>query len=208
LLHAGVGEWEALEEPWRECLQLAWDAYRAGTVPVGAIVVDANGRVVARGRDRIFEAQSTDGSLAGTRLAHAEVNALAQLPVTARYFDHTLYSALEPCLLCVGAAAMSTVGSIRYAAADPSGGACHAEIAFEELVRRKLVIEGPYGGWAAELAQALSVAFWLTRERRYDWIVDSHGREAERAAKRVLALGDPGPRLADALPRLLDAVAV
>jgi tRNA(adenine34) deaminase len=203
-----VGEWEALEEPWRECLQLAWDAYRAGTVPVGAIVVDTDGLVVARGRNRVYEAGTANGVLAGTRLAHAEVNALAQLPVTARYFDHTLYSALEPCLLCVGAAAMSTVGSIRYAGADPSAGARHEEIAFRELAGREVAIEGPYGGWAAELAQALSVAFWLTRERRYDWIVDAHGTEAERAAKRLLALGDPGPRLADALPRLLDAVAV
>jgi tRNA(Arg) A34 adenosine deaminase TadA len=202
-----VQEWEALEQPWRECLQLAWDAYRAGTVPVGAVIVDADDRVVARGRNRIFEARGGSGSLAGTRLAHAEVNALAQLPATVRYAEHTLYAALEPCLLCVGATVMSTVGTIRYAAADRNGGACHAGPGLESLVRRELAIEGPCGGWAAELAETLSVAFWLTRERRYGWIVEAHGAGAERAAKRLLALGDPGPRLEEALPRLLDAVA-
>src|SRR4051812_29795 len=40
--------WNALGEPWRECFRLAWAAYRAGTVPVGAVVVrDADAAIVA-----------------------------------------------------------------------------------------------------------------------------------------------------------------
>jgi tRNA(Arg) A34 adenosine deaminase TadA len=204
----GVAEWALLDEPWRECLQLSWDAYRAGTVPVGAVVVDGDGRIVARGRNRIFEAPGRPGTLGGTRLAHAEVNALAQLPATARYLDHTLYTALEPCLLCLGATLMSTVGAVRYAASDPSGGACALDIPLERLMPYRLEVAGPAGGWPAELAATLSVAFWLTRDRRYGWIVEAYGPDVERAAKRLLALGDPGPRLEEALPRLLDAVAV
>ena len=203
-----MGEWELLDEPWRECLQLAWDAYRAGTVPVGAVVVDGSGRIVARGRNRIFEAPGRPGTLAGTRLAHAEVNALAQLPASARYLDHTLYTALEPCLLCLGATLMSTVGALRYAASDPSGGACRGGLPLDELMPHTLAIEGPCGGWGAELVATLTVAFFLTRERRFGWIVEAYGADADRAARRLLALGDPGPRLEEALPRLLDAVAV
>ena len=81
---------------------------------------------MARGRNRIFD--PLDGGVAGTRLAHAELDALAQLPVTRRYRDHTLYSSLEPCLLCVGATTRSKVGAVCYAAVDPYGGACNAEM--------------------------------------------------------------------------------
>ena len=45
--------WAALEQPWRECLAEAWEAYKAGACPFGAVVVDPQGQVVARGRNRI-----------------------------------------------------------------------------------------------------------------------------------------------------------
>jgi hypothetical protein len=55
-----------------------WDAYVAGTIPVGAVVVDDAGEVVSRGRNRIFD-DAHDTSLARSRLAHAELNALIPL---------------------------------------------------------------------------------------------------------------------------------
>ena len=36
------------------CLSLAWEAYGAGTIPVGAALVDAEGAVVAEGRNRVY----------------------------------------------------------------------------------------------------------------------------------------------------------
>ena len=48
-----------LDARWRATLELAWEAYLAGTIPVGAVVADADGRVVARGRNRIFEPAGT-----------------------------------------------------------------------------------------------------------------------------------------------------
>jgi tRNA(Arg) A34 adenosine deaminase TadA len=203
-LHAFVQAWAALAAPWQASLELAWEAYRAGTVPVGAVVVDGEGEIVARGRNRIFEDGANNGTLAGTRLAHAEVNALAQLPSSARYESHTIYAALEPCLLCLGATLMSTVGAIRYAAADPAGGACRATIRTPDLERRGLAIDGPLEGWPSRLVQTLSVAFWLTRaSARYRWILDAYGPEQRSPAARLLALGDPGEQLEEALPRLL-----
>jgi len=52
-----------------------WEAYLAGTIPVGAVVVDEAGEVLSQGRNRIFD-EPRDGHLGGSRLAHAEVNAL------------------------------------------------------------------------------------------------------------------------------------
>ena len=46
--------WEELEPAWRAAFELAWEAYAAGSIPVGAVV--ANGAtIVARGRNRLFE---------------------------------------------------------------------------------------------------------------------------------------------------------
>jgi hypothetical protein len=60
----------------------------ADTIPVGAAVAGADGSVVACGRNRIFDPPGR--GLSGSRLAHAEVDALAQLPATAQYRDHVL----------------------------------------------------------------------------------------------------------------------
>ncbi|HZC30041.1 MAG TPA: hypothetical protein VE261_00890, partial [Gaiellaceae bacterium] len=70
-----MDRWQELDEPWRVSLELAWEAYLAGTIPVGSAVVASDGTVVARGRNRIFDPSGR--GLSGSRLAHAEVDALA-----------------------------------------------------------------------------------------------------------------------------------
>jgi tRNA(Arg) A34 adenosine deaminase TadA len=192
-----------VDEPWRTCLALAWDSYRDGTIPVGAVVTDANGAIVARGRNRIFE---PDGSaLAGTRLAHAEVEALAALPSSTRYQDHTLYSALEPCLLCVGAALMSTIGRVEYAAVDPYGGACRAELG---LPKQPFTVEGPVGGAPGRIAAMLSAAYWLRRQSELaPTIVAAFGPGPTADAERLFALEPlPSGHFDEALPALLEAI--
>jgi tRNA(Arg) A34 adenosine deaminase TadA len=99
-----------------------WDAYVAGTIPVGAVVVDDAGEVVSRGRNRIFD-DAHDTSLARSRLAHAELNALIPLGSERTYEALSLYTALEPCHLCLSAAISVRIGTLHYAAPDPYGGA-------------------------------------------------------------------------------------
>ena len=196
-------EWDELAEPWRVSLELAWEAYLARTVPVGAVVVDGAGRIVARGRNRIFEAR--DAALAGTRLAHAEVVALSALPAGPRYRDHTVYSALEPCLLCVGAALISDVGSIRYLTTDPIGGACRGQLDVPAWHSRPVAVEGPLGGWPGDLSAALSLAFWLGQPD-HDSVLARWTDGPVDAAARIAALDQLPPKLDDALPRLLDCL--
>src|SRR6201987_4269741 len=192
-----------LDEPWRAALELAWEAYLAGTIPVGSVVADADGRVVARGRNRIFEPPGD--RLSGSRLPHAEVDAPAQLPVTARYRDHVLYSTLEPCLLCTAATLLATVGRIEYAASDPFGGGCSGAIDTAHWRRSAPEIGSPLGGWAGELSAALQSAFWQSHRelRRADEIVEAFGDDARRAGVRVLELDGTAPLLDEALARLL-----
>jgi tRNA(adenine34) deaminase len=71
--------WRDVHAAWRQAFELAWESFVAGSPPVGAVVVAPDGSVVARGRSRRSESMAPHNQLAGSRLAHAEVNALAQL---------------------------------------------------------------------------------------------------------------------------------
>jgi tRNA(adenine34) deaminase len=110
--------WDELEEPWRECLELAWEASCSGNVPVGAVVVDDSGGIVSRGRSRRVDASAPDRQIAGTVLAHAEINALMAMRFPDTY-DKILYSSLQPCLLCTSAAMHSRIRAVHFAVADP-----------------------------------------------------------------------------------------
>ena len=112
----------ALDDAWTRALELAWEAFRARTTPVGAVVVDAAGAIAAEGRGRRYEQAGPPRQLAGTHIAHAEINALARLGPDRHYEDHTLLTTLEPCGMCHGAAVQATVGALAYAGADPYGG--------------------------------------------------------------------------------------
>jgi tRNA(adenine34) deaminase len=144
---------------WRDCFELAWEAFRAGTIPVGAIVVE-HGEVIARGRNRIMDKEAPPRQLADTFLAHAEINALAQLEPR-RYPDATLYTTLEPCLLCTGGAVMTGMGVVRYAAPDPFGGSAALRVDNAVMRLGRTRIEGPEDGLLAQLGELLHLAFFL-----------------------------------------------
>lgn len=108
--------WVDLNPHWQTAFCLAWKAFCRGTIPVGAVIVDGDGRIVAKGRNRIFDYESGH-PLAGTTMAHAEITALSQL----KEKDHpqirtyTLYSTLEPCPMCFGTMIMMNIRSLQYA---------------------------------------------------------------------------------------------
>lgn len=115
--------WETLAEPWQVCLTLAWESYCRGSLPIAAVIVDEEGCVVARGRNRLQDDDATPRALHRHPLAHAEVNALMDFPFRSLKPEHcTLLTNLEPCPLCVGAVRMSHVGTLIYAARDPWAG--------------------------------------------------------------------------------------
>lgn len=125
---AGLPPLETLEPAWRACVEEAWGAYRAGSLPIGAVLVDEDGAVVARGRNRLAEgggeagAEGAPAYLSGLPLAHAEVNALLALGGRRPEPGWTLWTSTEPCPLCMGASRMSGVPHVRYASRDAWAG--------------------------------------------------------------------------------------
>jgi tRNA(adenine34) deaminase len=178
--------WSDLEPAWHEAFQLAWEAYGAGTIPVGAVVTGADGAVLARGRNRIFATSAPAGQIFGSRVAHAEINALVQLGTDRRYFDCTLWTTLEPCAQCIGAAWLSTIGRVVFGASDVYGGASkliELQIEAADSYRRyPMTVEGPLDGPLAVFAELLHAEIFLRtrpdsdvsdvyRERRPELVV-------------------------------------
>lgn len=153
---------DSLAPPWREVFELAWEAYLAGSIPVGAAIADAGGTVVTRGRNRVFD-DAHEGQLAGTRLGHAEINALVGLPSGETFPALTLYTALEPCHLCLAAATTARLGHLRYAASDPYGGAVDKLLPSEDMRLHPLAVEGPLEGDAGLFPELLLVRHMLWR---------------------------------------------
>lgn len=115
--------WQRLSEAWQACVDGAWEAYCQGSLPHGAVILDARGKIVARGRNRVRE-QGTEGEqIAGRRIAHAELNALIELNWRAvDVYNCVLYSTIEPCPMCIGAVLMAHMKELHYAVRDGGAG--------------------------------------------------------------------------------------
>jgi tRNA(Arg) A34 adenosine deaminase TadA len=169
--------WSGLQAPWPTALALAWEAFRSGSIPIGAVVVDVEGEVAGRARDRVYDPIAPSGLMANTRLAHAELGALSHLTPHARHEDHTLFVTVEPCAMCVGALAQAAVGTCRYLAADPYAGAA-GQVPVNPLTARSPIgFEGPDGGAAGAFAAVLHLEPFL-RLNPGAAVVQAHRRAA------------------------------
>jgi tRNA(Arg) A34 adenosine deaminase TadA len=96
-----------------------------GEVPVGAVLLSADGAVLARDGNRILELRDPS--------AHAEILVLragAAILGSERLVGTTLYVSLEPCTMCAGAISLARVARLVYAASDPKGGAVENGVQF------------------------------------------------------------------------------
>jgi tRNA(adenine34) deaminase len=136
--------WSDLIRPWQACLELAWQAYCDDCYPIGAVVTDADGNVLSRGRNRIYENKTRRGRSPGSELAHAEVEALQTLDYGS--LDHhscILYTTTEPCPMCTGMLYMSGLRTIHYAARDPWAGSLNLLGTTLYMRRKSFKIVGP-----------------------------------------------------------------
>lgn len=101
----------------KKALLLAHQAADEGEIPVGAIVVTENGKIIGKGYNQTERLQDVT--------AHAELLAItaASNHLGAKYLKNcTLYVTLEPCLMCAGALGWSQIDRIVFATADAKRG--------------------------------------------------------------------------------------
>ncbi len=130
-------------------LDEARNAAKAGEAPIGAVLVDVQGKVIAA---------AGNAPIAGhDPTAHAEIRALragAKALGNYRLNDTTLYVTLEPCAMCAGAISIARVKRLVIAASDPKGGAVwHGPRYFEQPTChwRPEVVTGPLADEAGQL---------------------------------------------------------
>ena len=102
----------------QEAFRLAREAFDAGEVPVGCVIV-CDGAIVGRGRNRREEQKNA--------LCHAEIEAIRQACTTLggwRLWKCTLYVTLEPCPMCAGAILQARIPKVVFGARDEKFGAC------------------------------------------------------------------------------------
>ncbi len=115
------------EEMMLLAIEEAKVAASLGEIPVGAVITDENGEVIAKGHN----VRETENSPTG----HAEICAIeaaAKRLGTRRLSGCTLYVTLEPCPMCAGAVMNAGLKRLVYGAFDENGGACASVICLFE----------------------------------------------------------------------------
>jgi tRNA(adenine34) deaminase len=150
---------ERWDPPMREALTEARAALATSDVPVGAVVLDPDGAVVGRGRNR----READGDPTG----HAELVAMRQAARSRRGWrldGCTLVVTLEPCTMCAGALVLARVDRVVFGAFDDKAGAVGS---LWDVVRDRRLNHRPevLVGVLAEESAALLRAFFASQRR-------------------------------------------
>ncbi|MGS0561402.1 nucleoside deaminase [Microbacterium aurugineum] len=134
----------------QRALALADEAAAAAEIPVGAVVLDRDGNIVAEGRNTREATNDPTG--------HAEVEALRRAAAFVGSWNlegHTLVVTLEPCIMCAGAILQAHIGRVVFGAWDDKAGA--AGSMYDVLRDRRL----PYRAEVVGGVQADAVASQL-----------------------------------------------
>ncbi|CAB4673326.1 unannotated protein [freshwater metagenome] len=138
------------EELMQQALLVARKALASDDVPVGAIIVNKMGEIIAVGHN--------ERELHKDPTAHAEIVALrraTELNKSWRLEDHTLVVTLEPCAMCAGAIAQSRISTLVFGAWDEKAGAVGSVWDLLRDPRSLYKVEVRSGVRATECAQLL-----------------------------------------------------
>ena len=142
------------EELIREAIREAERARSAGDIPVGALVIDSEGKVIGRGYNR--------REIDLDPIAHAEIVAIKQAAEELKNWrldGCTLVVTLEPCAMCAGAIAQSRISKLIFGAWDEKAGAVGSvwDVLRDPRALYKVEVRG--GVLERECAELLSTFF-------------------------------------------------
>jgi tRNA-specific adenosine deaminase len=149
------------EKFMRHALMLADKAEALGEIPVGAVLVSAEGEIIGEGWNlSIIDSDPT---------AHAEIVALrqgGQRLQNYRLLNATLYVTLEPCTMCAGAILHSRIKRLVFGAADYKTGAVGSRFHFFDDYNMNHVVEITGGVLQQECSEKLSAFFQKRRAQQ------------------------------------------
>jgi tRNA(adenine34) deaminase len=145
---------------WMEAaLALAEEAAADGEIPVGAVIVNREGTIIGRGRNR---------RESGDPLGHAEIYAIGE---AARHIGDwrlegtSMFVTLEPCAMCAGALVNARVEKLVFGAFDPKAGFCGSlgNLVQDARLNHRLEVEG---GFMGERSRSLLQEFFRKLRQR------------------------------------------
>lgn len=144
---------------WR-AIHVAREAEKLGEVPVGAVLVDADGRILSATSNRTIK--NNDPT------AHAEILALRTAAIRTgnyRLNGTTMYSTIEPCAMCAGALVNARVARLVYGAPDERFGAAetHFRVCDSPKLNHRLEITS---GVLADKCRSLMQDFFQSRRKK------------------------------------------
>lgn len=148
------------KEPMAQAIALAKRAGHEGNLPIGAVITLGR-EIIAEGRNAIW-APRFDAT------CHAEMEALRAVPgeLWAKAGEMTLYTTLEPCVMCFGAILLHRIGRVKFGSSDPFGGARMHRKQLPEYFQERLadtVWEGPLGPAETDLLNERVMELVLAR---------------------------------------------
>ena len=140
-------------------LALASEAAADGEIPVGAVIVNREGTIIGRGRNR---------RESGDPLGHAEIYAIGEAAKAIgdwRLEGTSMVVTLEPCAMCAGALVNARVEKLLFGAFDPKAGFCGSlgNLVQDVRLNHRLEVEG---GFMEEQSRVLLQDFFRKLRQR------------------------------------------
>jgi tRNA(adenine34) deaminase len=142
-----------------KALKEAREAFHHGEVPVGAVLAEKDGRIIASARNRTIELNDPTG--------HAEILVLRRGAVIRKNYrlnDCILVVTVEPCLMCMGAAIHARIARLIFGARDLKGGAAGSlyDLAADDRLNHRIAVTA---GILGPECRALMQEFFRIRRR-------------------------------------------
>lgn len=145
-------------EYMQQALKLAWLAYKKGEIPIGALIVDISGKIIAKGYNSTEKYHSQS--------QHAEVRAIEAAGKKIRDWrldGCTIYVTLQPCVMCMSLICLSRIERLVYAAQSPLFGYDLDKEAIPCIYKKH--IKGVTSGILAEESTQLLEQFFKGRRK-------------------------------------------
>lgn len=149
-----------LDKLWKRIFELEWESLCETSKAIAALIVDESGVIISEGRNKIGEM-----TIPNPRVSHAEVEAICNLDIIKYPFvkSYALYTALEPCPMCMGTMIMGGIRNIVIGARDDYGGAMHLINSSEYLKSKNIKIT-----WMPQEYGDIQRAFQTIKELLYN----------------------------------------
>lgn len=180
-----------LNEIWKRIFEAEWESLCNKSKAIAALIVDEEGVIISEGRNRIGEC-----FISNPRVSHAEVEAVRNLDINKYPYvkSYTLYTALEPCPMCLGTIVMGGIRKIVIGAHDNHGGAVELIEKSKFLSSKGMQISWMpqiYGDIQRGLQAIKELLYNEDREKLKKMLLDFsvYNEQGVKAAKQMVASG-------------------